>query len=303
MLRIPYWLVFLGAFALLILAFAPSQATHTPPSTLVHATGKEPAASQKLGVTPLPVAIKLPEPQSTAMPADSHKEASRTRPIATPLANSPGTPEKQPDLTNPVPNLIHREGYEVPTRAERDTLPDCGSGMLNKVFVALTEMSAVTPLGSINPPGHTLPTEHLYFHLVGAREEALTAVLVAPGDIWITHIRANYGSTQDAVDYSIHFAVCQDVFGYFNHVKEISLPLQQIIEAQGCPDGAISGSRDCPMQVLEPIAAGTALGSVGKRQGNFDLGIWDVREERSTATQERYRGAEHSYSVSPGLLR
>jgi hypothetical protein len=92
------------------------------------------------------------------------------------------------------------------------------------------------------------------------------------------------------VDYSIHFAVCQDVFGYFNHVKEISPPLQQIVEAQGCPDGAIPGSRDCPMQVLEPIAAGTAIGSVGKRQGNFDLGIWDVREERSTANQERYRG-------------
>lgn len=130
----------------------------------------------------------------------------------------------------------------------------------------------------------------MYFHIAGGREQATTAPLVAPGDIWITHVRANYGSTQDSVDYSIHFAICQDVFGYFNHVKEISPALQRIIDAQGCPEGAIPGSRDCTVQVLEPIAAGAAMGGVGMRQGNFDLGIWDVWEERSTANQERYQG-------------
>ena len=87
----------------------------------------------------------------------------------------------------------------------------------------------------------------------------------------------------------MHFAICQDVFGYFGHIDEASPFLLDIIEDSGCPAGAQAGSRDCSVEVLEPMAAGATLGPV-RTTGNFDLGLWDMRKQRTIANLDRFAG-------------
>ena len=113
--------------------------------------------------------------------------------------------------------------------------------------------------------------------------------VVAPADIWITHIIGGPGPSQSRSDYSVHFAICQDVFGYFGHIADASPLLLDIIDRSGCPAGAQAGSRDCTVQVLEPVAAGATLGPV-RTTGNFDLGLWDMRKQRTVANLDRFAG-------------
>ncbi len=161
--------------------------------------------------------------------------------------------------------------------------------MLTQPFIELAEISSITPLGNIAPPGHAIPTEHLYINVARQGSGTTGIPLVAPGDIWVTHISGGPGPSESRSDYSVHFAVCQDVFGYFNHIVAASALLLDIVDSSGCPAGARAGSRDCTVQVLEPVPAGATLGTV-RTTGNFDLGIWDMRNPRTIANLDRFTG-------------
>jgi hypothetical protein len=51
------------------------------------------------------------------------------------------------------------------------------SGLLRVAPLALDEFTEIVPLGNLNPPGHTFPTDHVYFYLV---EPKKTHVVYAP---------------------------------------------------------------------------------------------------------------------------
>ena len=161
--------------------------------------------------------------------------------------------------------------------------------MLTQPFIELNDISSITPLGNIAPPAHTIPTEHLYINVARQAGSITRIPIVALGDIWITHISGGPGPSESRSDYSVHFAICQNAFGYFDHLVDASTLLLDIIAGSGCPAGAQAGSRDCAVQVLEPVPAGATLGSV-RTTGNFDLGIWDMRKLRSIANLDRFRG-------------
>ncbi|MEE8518108.1 MAG: hypothetical protein V3S98_03170, partial [Dehalococcoidia bacterium] len=182
-----------------------------------------------------------------------------------------------------------RMGYAEPTRAERDTLPPCTDGMLNGPFLGTDNITSITPLGNISVPAHSLPTEHLYINVAEQPSGVATLPITAPGDIWITHISGGSGPDQSSSDYAVHFAVCQDVFGYFGHFDELSPLLQEIVDSQGCPAGTFPGDRDCSMQVMAPVAAAAPMGTV-RTTGNFDLGMWDMTRLREFANDDRVRG-------------
>lgn len=162
--------------------------------------------------------------------------------------------------------------------------------MLGEPFITLNSITSITPLGNISPPGHTIPTEHVYINVAAPATGERTIPLTSPGQIWITHISGGPGGDYGgSTDYSVHFAVCEDVFGYFGHLDELSPSLLKIIDDLGCPAEAQAGTRDCSVEVLEPIDASAPLGTV-RTVGNFDLGIWDVRQERFAVNPERYAG-------------
>ncbi len=178
----------------------------------------------------------------------------------------------------------NRESLEIPSQSEREKLPECSDVLYTVPFVDPDKIREIAPLGSLNPPEHTIPTNHVYSHLDIPRESTQTVSLYLPADAWITHISTGTGMTQDPEDSTVYFAVCKDVVGYFNHIKKLSPEVQKIVNSYQCPQG---GS-NCFVQVLEPLKKGSYLGEVGRLQGNFDFGTIDLRTQHNFINKERY---------------
>jgi len=151
----------------------------------------------------------------------------------------------------------------------------------------MSNIVEITPLGNLGPPGHTFPTDHTYLG-VGERGSGKAFDLFAPADVYITSVSWTKGITQDPIDYTIFFALCKDVIGYFNHVKTISGLLDKITEKKECEDYRSQAEGSCTKLLFEKVDEGTLLGEVGLKQGNFDFGLFDLRKELNFVNPVRH---------------
>ena len=182
---------------------------------------------------------------------------------------------------------IRRKNPEIPTEQERETLPDCENKFFTTAPVDLSDVEEITPLGNIGPPAHTFPTDHTYIHL-GEYETNYAYSLFAPADVYITQVSWSKRATQDPIDYTIYFALCKDVIGYYNHVKITSEELNKITDKVECEDFKVQAENSCTKVLLEKVEEGTLLGEVGLKQGNFDFGLIDLRKELNFANPVRH---------------
>jgi hypothetical protein len=119
-------------------------------------------------------------------------------------------------------------------------------------------IKSATPLGNINPPGHTFPTDHMYFYLQGA--DFVPIYSIAGGTI--EHFRYNEGSD----DYSVEIKYSPSCSYYFDHVAN---PLAYVEEGYG-------------------LEAGILLGYCKTNRGAFDLGVIDYDVVNGFIIPERY---------------
>jgi hypothetical protein len=201
--------------------------------------------------------------------------------------------QKETNLENQTSKLNdklpqkYRKNVEFPTDEERELLPECGDKYFTTNPVDLKDVSSITPLGNIGPPGHTFPTDHSFLHL-GKYETNYAYQLYAPADVHITMISWGKGFTQDPIDYTIYFALCKDVIGYYNHVKALSENIEAITDKIDCEDFGTQAENSCTKILLEEVSEGTLLGEVGYKQGNFDFGLMDLRKELDFVSPERH---------------
>src|SRR5256885_7426578 len=81
---------------------------------------------------------------------------------------------------------------------------------------ALADVQSLTPLGHVAPPGHTFPTDHMYFYLHGGG----AVPLVSPGDLTVTRVSSTeYSTTPPSTDYAVFLRPCREVEIYFAHIK------------------------------------------------------------------------------------
>lgn len=192
-----------------------------------------------------------------------------------------------------------REGYESISPKERAILPDCKEGMLTVAPTNMENIVSIEPRGSTTPPEHTLASSSTDTYLaVDTRETTKTVPLYAPGDIWIFFIQPRTGVTADPEDDVIYYAMCKDVFGVFDHVKDLSAEVRKIVDEYNCPYGGNPGDSKCPVQVFEPVKAGTHLGVIGRLQGNANFGTWDLRHTNYFVNPDRY-GTRSLHSTCP----
>lgn len=173
-----------------------------------------------------------------------------------------------------------------PQIAQPAGVPSCGDKkeLFTVSHIPVSELQNIIPLGNLNPPAHTFPTNHLYFHLKGFRGDFLdnTAPAVAPVDIWITRIRSSEYTMrgQRIKDYKLDFTVCAEVTGYFIHLASLSEKLlQEFGQPETCEEYDTAGIhyKNCGNNFyLSPIkiAAGEPIGTVG---GSSDFGLADLR--------------------------
>lgn len=219
------------------------------------------------------------------------------------LKTSPFPAQRNDDFSIPLPAFTkppeHRQTYELITQEERSRLPECGKVLFTKEPVPLDKIVSIEPIGSTSPPEHALASSSTDTYIaVKGQGTTQTAELVAPGDMWITAIMPRYGVTQDPQDHVIHYAMCKDVFGIVDHVKGFSPEMEKLISEYKCPYGGTPGDNRCPILLLEPVKAGTRLGEVGRLQGNFNFGTWDLRTEHKYPSPKKY-GPRSLHSSCP----
>jgi hypothetical protein len=174
---------------------------------------------------------------------------------------------------------------EIPTKQERERLPECGK--FTTFPVDMNEVRGITSLGNLGPPGHTFPTDHPHLHM-GEHGSEKAFEIYAPAEVYLTAVAWGDGMTQDPRDYTVYFALCKDVIGYYNHVKTVSPEIQNILNKVECEDFS-SGTQGCTKIFdLDKIEEGALMGTVGLKQGNWDFGLIDLSVNLDFINPERY---------------
>ena len=239
--------------------------------------------------------------------ADPASDAPGITETPTLSSESPTTTEARAQATDtvegqsrqPAPRSEVRTRLDAPSPAERERLPSCDGAAFRVAPVDLTQLSEITPLGNLQPPDHTTPTEHTYLHFADEQDRTTTVYpLYAPSDVTLLLVGSSVGF-RDPEDHSIAFALCKDVYGYFNHVKLLSDEVATLLAGRECFEFADGNAGACEKPLFESVPAGTLLGHVGRLQGNFDFGALDMRVTHRFANAERYQFARTPHIVCP----
>ena len=237
---------------------------------------------------------------NSGQPPPGPAPASEEKPAAAP-PSVPGVRPSAPSVQQKAPAppaagaaggytySTDRPGWEILTEKEKAQLPECGSTLMTVPPVPLDSITGIEPIGSSNPPEHTLASisSDPYIGVKGQGTTATTP-LVAPGDLWIILIHPRYGVTQDPEDHVIKYAFCKDVYGVVDHVKSFSPEMKKLVDSYRCSYGGTPGDDRCPIMLLAPVKAGTPLGTVGRMQGNFNFGTWDLRVTHRFVSPSRH---------------
>jgi hypothetical protein len=154
------------------------------------------------------------------------------------------------------------------------------------------------PLGNLNPPGHTFPTDHVYLYAVAG---APPSAVVAPGHGWIVGVQTHDSPTPLPAysDYTLTLAPCDAVRLVFMHVSRLDSSLAARVGTGGhCSEYDTGGRhyRNCDQQTGIEVAAGEAL---GEADGTLDFGAQDTRAPALTwVTPGRIRD-EQRHVVCP----
>jgi hypothetical protein len=162
--------------------------------------------------------------------------------------------------------------------------------------LADSQFQGLVPLGNLNPPGHTFPTDHLYLYLPPPETLAL-ATLRSPGHSWLTRVQRHSSSTPPAYeDWTLELSPCREVALVLMHVSSLA---DGLLARVGSVDGHCSEYdtggrhyRNCEASTDVELQGGEVLGGVGGEVGQraLDFGATDTRS------------APLAY-VSPGRLR
>ena len=114
----------------------------------------------------------------------------------------------------------HKEPHNPADLGSAFDLGISGPGTFNFSPVKISDIAYATPLGNLNPPGHTLPSDHIYFYLVNPDHRTpgdmdTMKEVYAPGSGIVTWI---YGPTPPGVDSKIQIKMTNTFQYYLDHV-------------------------------------------------------------------------------------
>ncbi len=161
-------------------------------------------------------------------------------------------------------------------------LANCGaSPMLTVSPIDVGSIRDLTPLGNLGPPGHTFPTDHLYFYapFTGTRMEI---PVVSPGDVVLSEVtkRTRLSGQPSVIEYSMTFFPCADLNLYFAHVVLTTELLTRIGAFGTCEQSSAGGNtyESCTKRLNLKLTAGSLIGTMGGDNGNtIDFGGYDRR--------------------------
>lgn len=195
-----------------------------------------------------------------------------------------------------------------------DTYPKCPkdiSGILTYPMVDPKYISAVTPLGNINPPGHTSPVDHNYF----STNYEGKIPLYAPADSWITSItsimKKEKNGEYKTKGYTLRYIICDGLELDQANFTEIIQPLKDIISQKKdeCKYDINKPGHDytegqCYFQLSFKVKAGDEIGWVQREKRSDGLGydlpyeIWAAnynKPPRSDVNWDYYKDDRYAH--------
>jgi hypothetical protein len=172
----------------------------------------------------------------------------------------------------------------------------CGSGArFTSLPVAESDINAITVIGGLGAPIHTLPTDHAGIYL--ARENVSVQ---APGDVQVTGIRrTTYLASprrQGRSDFSLEFQSCRQITGWFGHLTTLSsaIPVERLdwedCDRYSTADETVETCRAEPSKLLlragEPMGTGGMSAALGLLA--LDVGLLDSRVNNFYTARQRY---------------
>jgi len=180
------------------------------------------------------------------------------------------------------------------------SLPTCPEGALfTELPFELERMDHVVPLGQLNPPGHTIPTAHMYWNVKDPG--SAPTPLRAPAKAVIRGVkRSEFSATHD--DYAIRLEVCDGVEITYSHVTALSPALAAEIDDYKCDppreiaDGTVT---DCHARLSLEVEAGAELGTIGDAEHvmGVDFGVVDERVNNKFVNAKRHAHLRHIASA------
>lgn len=175
------------------------------------------------------------------------------------------------------------------------SLGNCGT---TKVFthspVRADELSHIEPLGALNPPDHTLPTDHIYLHppYDETTKKSKQADVFAPGDITVTRVSSSK-ATQNGktinLDYGLSFEPeqCSQLEAKYGHVSTLVSKLEEEMEDRGNCNSYESTTNlgkvlyeNCEHTIEVDFQAGEKIGTAGgKLSAALDMWMIDNTDE------------------------
>jgi hypothetical protein len=238
----------------------------------------------------------------------------KTTVISPPL--TPETPYVTPDIRTmpPSPSQITQTPEKSTTpNVEKNTKPaaePCIRPVLTASPVDIDKIDSIVTLGNLNPPGHTFPTDHIYFYLSrqpGA-DHPDVADLFAPGDLPVMRINASQHVTAGFTDYNITFQPCQGIIIMYGHVTSLNPGVfgstanfsGWSLENEYSTGGETY--RFFTKEVNIPVKAGDLLGTAGGNPGQWalDFNYYDESyTSQPVANPERWRQSNYVHALCP----
>lgn len=225
-------------------------------------------------------------------PSDDNRETTQTTTNSSTTSTTTEIPPKEDTLPPELPS------ENISSEPEEN--PDSSVGSQNDPLLSIPKYTAETklsipplknedyfvivPLGNIGPPGHTIPTDHIYYFITKDDDKGMViANIYAPGDIRIlelSYVKYFTDGVLQFIDYNIAFASCRDQILVFGHVGTINTELRELLnnteiwcwERYGIEPETM---QQCEIKIALDVEAGTILGTAGNFSfGKTALDVW-----------------------------
>ncbi len=200
-----------------------------------------------------PIALVLFVSACAVQPSDVVPSAATLSPtgivaVAATVAPRPTATSQQPTVISREPTLPPEHSLTTQStpagpvdrwtdiRMTLQALTECTDDTLLSVLPLIPEDNALmVPLGTLGPPGHTLPGNFILYFLRGHETGSTAATDVwAPGNIRTLTVESTIGrkdGQEVSADYGITFAPCRDRMFNLDHLSSLDSVLIAAIDA------------------------------------------------------------------------
>jgi hypothetical protein len=158
-------------------------------------------------------------------------------------------------------------------------------GVFTHSFMNNADFKGLVPLGNLNPPGHTLPTDHMYFYLTNP---ALQYPVFSPGNLVLKRVKKYINPTN--VEYTLEISPGGNYRLIYGHVTDLEPALLSAVGAitANCQSYTSGGNTYtfCEKDVDIQLTGGQTIGKAGGHAGQNALDVGLLQFNTSTSESE-----------------